>query len=115
MNQLTTLNPQALELLKGSFQLIQLESFFDVDPSEPKMLKKLWTKPKDEQIASLSEKILLENTMEKREKRTNRWISRHYILTSDFLAYKEVYFSSDVSIIFTLENTIKGCKENNVV
>ncbi len=92
MNQLTTQNPQALELLKGSFQLIQLERFFDVGYSEPRSVKKLWISPKASQIENLEANIRAEGLMWKRGRKLNQWITRYYIMTSDFLAYKEVRF-----------------------
>lgn len=91
MNQLTTRNPQALELLKGSFQLVQLESFFDVGPSEPKSLRRLWASPEKAQLADIGEeKVIAQALMEKKGRKTNRWQTRYYILTLEFLAYKEV-------------------------
>ena len=89
-HQLTTLNPQALELLKGSFQLVQLERFFDVGYSEPRSIRKLWISPKQTHLVNLEENILAEGIMWKKGRKLNRWIMRYYILTPDFLAYKEV-------------------------
>ena len=90
MDQITTQNPQTLELLKGTFQLLQLETFFDSDTSDPAFLKNLWVKPKKCHTTGLNENILTEGPMEKQGRRTNQWKTRYYILTSNFLAYKEV-------------------------
>ena len=43
--QLTTLNPQALEQLKESSQLKLLESFFDHNQTDPRHARRLWNIP----------------------------------------------------------------------
>ena len=97
MNQITTQNPQTLELLKGSFQLLQLETFFNSDPSDSNLLKSLWIRPKRSHLDSLDEKILFEGVMEKKGRRTSQWKSRYYILTDEFLAYKEVAYKTTLN------------------
>lgn len=92
MNHLTTLNPVALEQLNEWSQLRVLESFFDSLPSDPPSLRKLWFKPNKTQLNDFAKSIvLLEASLVKQGKKTRVWKSRHYILTSEFLAYKEVF------------------------
>lgn len=90
MDQLTTLNPQALEQLKESSQLQQLESFFDNDASDSRSDRQLWITPPKNFYNDLRNKVILEAPMEKQGRTTHTWKMRYYILTEGFLAYKEV-------------------------
>lgn len=90
MSYLTTLNPIALEQLNEFSQLRNLESFFDSNPDDP-LAKRLWIKPEKHHLESLTpDKIILVASFQKKGKKTKIWKTRHYILTSQFLAYKEV-------------------------
>jgi len=90
MNHLTTLNPIALEQLQEPSELRNLESFFNNAPSDPLSQKKLWIKPTASHLEEISSQILMEASFQKQGKRTKIWKSRYYILTNEFLAYKEV-------------------------
>lgn len=92
MNQLPTLNPQALEQLKRSSQLRRMESFFDHDTGDPKPDKQLWMIPNKNQSSDMKVKVIMDAPMEKQGRKTHSWKVRHYVLTDDFLAYKEVMF-----------------------
>lgn len=94
VSQLTTLNPQVLETLKESSQLKLLESFFDYKTSDPKSLKRLWAPADQTHENELKSKVFVEGLMEKQGRKTHSWKTRYYFLTDDFLAYKEVHFSS---------------------
>lgn len=93
MDPLTTLNPKALEQLKDSSQILALELFFDYDEREPKYKKSLWIKPNKAHLINLKDNTIFEAAMEKKGRKTSAWKERHYILTHEFLAYKEVYFN----------------------
>ena len=61
----------------------------DFDPYDNK--RKLWIKPQKSHTNSLkTSKILFEGFMAKKGKKTKLKKVRYYILTSEFLAYKEV-------------------------
>lgn len=91
MNHLTTLNPVALEQLNECSQLRILESFFDTAPNDPPTFKKLWFKPNKAQLAEFgNSQVLLEAPFSKQGKKTRSWKTRHYILTPEYFAYKEV-------------------------
>ena len=92
MNNLTTLNPLALEQLQESSELRNLESFFNNALTDPPVKRKLWSKPEKIHIekATSEEEILLEGSFQKQGKRTKIWKTRFYVLTTQFLAYKEV-------------------------
>lgn len=83
------------EELKKIRTLIELkESFFDdddidADPFDSR--RKLWIKPQKSHLNSLKpQNILFEGWMAKKGKKTKLKKLRYYILTRDFLAYKEV-------------------------
>ena len=90
MNQLTTDNPQALEQIKESSQLRQLESFFDYNATDPREQRQLWNPPTKNHYAILEENTIIEGYMEKQGRKTHSWKSRYYILTNEYLMYKEV-------------------------
>ncbi len=89
-DQLTTLNPQALEQLKESSQLRLLESFFDHTATDPKGSRRLWNSPDQMKNKDFLDNILVEGVMEKQGRKLHSWISRHYMLYNGYLAYKEV-------------------------
>lgn len=81
--------------LKKARTLIELkESFFDDDDLETDSLdirRKLWIKPQKSHLNSLKAgNILFEGYLAKKGKATKLKKIRYYILTSEFLAYKEV-------------------------
>lgn len=90
MNQLTTNNPQALEQIKESSQLRQLESFFDYTSSDSKDQRYLWTSPTRNHYQLIEKDSIVQAYMEKQGRKTHSWKTRYYILTSEFLIYKEV-------------------------
>jgi hypothetical protein len=88
--QLTTLNPQALEQIKESSQLRLLESFFDHNATDSKRLRSLWNTLDQIKNRDFLDNILVEGLMEKQGRKLHSWHTRHYILYEGFLAYKEV-------------------------
>lgn len=81
--------------LKKARTLIELkESFFnddDIDADPYDSRRKLWIRPQKSHLNSLKpENILFEGLMAKKGKKTKLKKIRYYILTRDFLAYKEV-------------------------
>jgi len=90
-SKLTISNPQGLETINENSKSKQLESFFDYKSSDPKNLRKLWTAADQNHENEIKRNILVEGFMEKQGRKTHSWKTRYYILTDEFLAYKEVW------------------------
>ena len=94
VNTLMSTSAPSLELKKARTLIELKESFFDdddIDADPYDRRRKLWIRPQKSHLNSLKpENILFEGLMAKKGKKTKLKKIRYYILTRDFLAYKEV-------------------------
>lgn len=111
--QLTTLNPQALEQLKESSQLKLLESFFDHNATDPKSSRRLWNNVDQIKNKDFLDNILVEGSMEKQGRKLHSWTSRHYMLYNGYLAYKEVRKGGPHINDIYIETKLTKDKESN--
>ena len=91
MNKVIILNPVELDGHQESLSSQKFKSFFDSSANDPKGQRKLWVKPsKSDLEAFKNNEIIAESYFKKQGKRTKAWKNRFYILTADFLTYKQV-------------------------
>ena len=83
--------PQTFDRIKENSSPHQLESFFDNDIGDPRDQEALWVSPNKVQFNHQKHKIIMECPMEKQGRKISSWKIHHFVLTEEFLAYKEVY------------------------
>ena len=78
-----------MDQLSECSESLNFESFFNNNPNDPPLTKKLWIRLSKCQLEeAMAAQVILEAPFNKKGKRTKIWKTRYYTLTNEFIAYK---------------------------